>query len=485
MTTKLKRSFIVFIALFIILSSVLASGAAEAVSNKSEESLESKISFVDDEGTQITLDKPAERVISLYSAHTENLYSLGAEDQMIGDYTTCIYPAAAAKLPKYTYSGDPEKIIAADPDVVFIRPFITRKAPEFIQQLKDVGITVVSLYPDTFGDFDSYIRRMALVMGKEDEAEKLLDQFHLNIAKITEQTKEIKNKKNIFFESTEVNIRTISKGAMPDLAISFAGGENIGKDLEPMTPGSSIATFGVEKVLENAENIDVYISQRGAMNAGGSIRSIKERPGYETIKAVKDGKVYVLNEKLISSPTFRFYKGVHEIARYLYPEIFDDVTEYNSDKIATKADFAHILVKMNHIPIFVPSSSKYYKNEIKGHAFGLFEDVSWKDYDFDDIETAVYAGLIDYEKTDDGLEFFYPENKVTRNDLASAIYLLGDFSYGDVKTEIKDIDSCKVPNIVQKLVDNDIIQLDNGYFNPNSEVTCQEIVEAIEKAQKK
>lgn len=85
-----------------------------------------------------------------------------------------------------------------------------------------------------------------------------------------------------------------------------------------------------------ADEIDVYVSQRGAMNAGGNIHSILIRPGYNTIKAVKDGRVYIINEKLISSPTFRFYKGVRELARYLYPDLMDDISAYQNDEAATK-----------------------------------------------------------------------------------------------------------------------------------------------------
>jgi iron complex transport system substrate-binding protein len=40
--------------------------------------------FVDDSGQTIQFDTPFKRIISLYPAHTENLYALGLEEAIIG-----------------------------------------------------------------------------------------------------------------------------------------------------------------------------------------------------------------------------------------------------------------------------------------------------------------------------------------------------------------------------------------------------------------
>ncbi|MDD4571827.1 MAG: hypothetical protein PHN47_05025, partial [Clostridia bacterium] len=50
------------------------------------------IQFIDDDGRNIALDSPCQRIISLYSAHTENLFTLGAGDLIIGVHDTSIYP---------------------------------------------------------------------------------------------------------------------------------------------------------------------------------------------------------------------------------------------------------------------------------------------------------------------------------------------------------------------------------------------------------
>lgn len=278
-------------------------------------------SFTDDEGREINVEKPYERIISFYSAHTENIYFLGKGDSLIGGHTTCTYPEEAKDKAKFDYKADPENVIAQNPDLILIRPFISSKAPDFVSAIENAGIQVVSLYPESLEDFDDYIKKLAILTGSENDAEKLLNDFHNELSEISELTSKAKVKTNVFFEATEDNLRTVTADSMAGLAIETAGGNNIAKNAVPAKPGSSIASYGIENVLINADIIDVYISQKGSMNSGGDIESIKKRPAFDTIKAVKENRVYVIDEKIISSPTFRYTQGVRQIAKYLYPDL--------------------------------------------------------------------------------------------------------------------------------------------------------------------
>lgn len=440
---------------------------------------EALIQFTDDDGRDILLDSPCSRIITLYSAHTENLFSLGAGNLIIGACSTSIYPPETLEIPHYEYNDDPETIIAAGPDLVLIRPLITRKVPGFVQAIERAGIPVVSLYPEKFDGFEDYIGKLALLTDLENAAAEQLSQFYKNIAAVTTLTKDITEKQNIFFESTTVNLRTITAESMPAHAIAFAGGTNVAAEAKPMRENTSIASFGAEQILALADEIDVYVAQCGAMNAGCNLHSILARPGFETIKAVRDGRVYLINEKIISSPTFRFCKGVLELARYLYPDLLDDLSPYQNDRAAGKRDLANILVRKLHIPFYLPNSLKYYQQNNPGHVYGLFSDVTWQDEDFDYIETAVAGGYIPYKVAGDGVELFYPEAPVTREMLAKAVFMLGDFKRQDDSAIIVDLGQCDAPAPVQILVDNGVFSLHNGNFEPQRNVTNNEIIAAL------
>ncbi|WIF95443.1 ABC transporter substrate-binding protein [Caminicella sporogenes] len=437
------------------------------------------IDIVDDSGYRIKMEKPAKRIISLYSAHTENLFSLGLDKEIIGVGRADIYPVQALSRKVYDYRSDPEKVISAKPDLVLIRPFIERKSPNFVKTLKRAGITVVSLYPEKFEDFDDYIIKLGILTGKKNTAEKLLKKFHEELEAIREKTSKIENKVGVYFESSDRGYKTVTTDSMPAAAIEMAGGINVASDAKPIQEGSSIAAYGIERILEKAKEIDVYVSQRGVMGAGGNYHSISIRPGFKAINAVKNKRIFEINQKIISSPTFRYIKGVKELCRMFYPEIFDDLSVYNSDKEITREEIAEIYVKKTHKTIFVPTSS-YYRKKHETHTYGFFKDVPPNHPRFDYIETAVLSGYIDGYK-ENGEEYFYPEKRVTRDEFAKTVYLIGDFKSKDKNINIKDIDEVENKRIVQILVDNGIFKLKDGKFNPKEYVTVNEVIDILNK----
>ncbi|MDR3355601.1 MAG: ABC transporter substrate-binding protein [Spirochaetaceae bacterium] len=277
-------------------------------------------SLTDDEGRTVSFDKPFARIISLYSAHTENLFALGAGSKLIGGHSTCDYPAEAAALPVFEYSGDPEYVIAAAPDLVLIRPFIRRHNPAYIDALEKAGIPVVSLYPETFGDFDGYIGRLALLAGVEAEA--ALAAFHSELQGVRSAASLIRERRTVFFETTERETRTAAPQSLPAVAIEISGGLNVAPDARPVSPLSSIASYGTERLLAQAEKIDAYIVQTGAMNPTKTLDALRRRAGFSGIKAVRDGNVLFIEERIVSSPIFRYLQGVKTIAHFLYPDEF-------------------------------------------------------------------------------------------------------------------------------------------------------------------
>ncbi len=470
---RMKR--ILFI--FCLLLSMIVFTACEEVNNKDTNKEEYAIHFVDDSGKEINRKEPAKRIISLYSAHTENLFSLGLEEEIIGVGTSDIYPPKALEKDIYDYKSDPEKIISADPDLVLIRPFIKRGHPAFVEAIEKAGIPVVSLYPEKFEEFDDYIQKLGILTGKEEEAKNLLENFHKEINDLQNNTKDIKKKVKVYFESSEEGYKTVTQDSMAAKAIAIAGGINIAKDATALKEDSSIAAYGAEKILEKAEEIDVFVSQNGVMNAGGNKHSISTRPGFDTIKAVKNDKICIINQKIISSPTFRYIKGIKELARMFYPEKWDDLSSFKGE--IRREAMAKMIIKGKHEEIFVPTS-KYYKKEHKEHTYGLFKDVDIKDPSFDFIETAVTSGYMKGFKEGDK-EMFYPNNKVTREEFATILFMIADLKKKEKNISIEDMEQVSSPKILQMVVDNQLMDLEGGRFHPQKIITGEEVISSIQK----
>ena len=78
------------------------------------------IEVIDDEGSVITLDQPAERLISLAPSLTEIVYAAGAGNRLVGVVEFSDYPAAATQLPIVGRHDllDLETILSLAPDLI-------------------------------------------------------------------------------------------------------------------------------------------------------------------------------------------------------------------------------------------------------------------------------------------------------------------------------------------------------------------------------
>ncbi len=271
---------------------------------------------------RIVFDTPFKRIISLYGAHTENLYCLGLEDEIVGVSINDSFSLNTEKKQLFSYHDDPEKFLAFSPDLVLIRPMIDNGYPELIKRLEKSGITVVSLQPANIDQMYDYWLILGMLTGKIEPAEQMIQDFKKKTDHILLLTRNLPLKKKVYFEAIHTKMKTFTQGAMPIFVLETAGGINIASDAAA-SRGTNIAVYGKEQLLSKASEIDVFLAQSGIMNAV-TIQEIKTEPGFSIIKAVKNNQIYLIDENIISRPVPRLYEGIVTVGRILYPDIFTE-----------------------------------------------------------------------------------------------------------------------------------------------------------------
>ena len=280
----------------------------------------SALTLTDKKGRQIVFKKPFTRIISLYGAHTENLYHLGLEDAIVGVSVNDTFPPQVDKKTKFSYHDDSEKFLAFMPDLVLIRPMIDNGYPKLMNRLEKSGITVVSLQPSGIKEMYDYWLKLGKLTGKDHKAKIMVQEFKEKTDRIKAKTNQIPVKKKVYFEAIHTRMKTFTPGAMPIFALETAGGINIASDAKA-SRNTNIAIYGKEQILAKASHIDVFLAQKGVMNAV-NIEIIKREPGFNIIKAIKNNQIYLIDENIVSRPVPRLYKGIVSIGMFLYPDIF-------------------------------------------------------------------------------------------------------------------------------------------------------------------
>jgi iron complex transport system substrate-binding protein len=276
-----------------------------------EKEVSQKISLLDDEGNELVLEKPVERVVSLAPSNTEIVFALEAQDKLVGVTTYCDYPAEAKSKEKVGDFANPnvEKIISLKPEVVLATGGVQKGV---VDRLEKAGIKVFVVDPKNFEQLFVDIEKVGEILGLKEKAEKLTENMRNKVKEIEEKTKDLPKLK-VFFEIYSQPLMTAGEKTFIDDMIRISGGTNIGA-----SAGEGFPQFSEEQLLK--ENPDVYIAVKGSMN---SPADIKKRAGYKALKAVKGGRVYVVDDNLVTRPGPRLVDGLMEVARAIHPEAFE------------------------------------------------------------------------------------------------------------------------------------------------------------------
>ncbi len=437
--------------------------------------------LIDQSGNRIVVKKPFTRIISLYGAHTENLFSLGLDKEVIGVSEHEAYPPQASSKEVFSYHDNPEKFIAARPDLVLIRPMIAMGYANLLAKLRQAGITVVSLQPRTVQDIYRYWRDLGLLTGRTQQAEAMIGEFNRKMQHIRDlvQTIPAKQRKRVYFEAIHGRMKTFSPSSIAMFALKTAGGINVAEDAQARHD-TNIAAYGKEHILAKAGGIDVYLAQRGFMNRV-TVRQIRDEPGFKLIKAVRNGQIHIVDEKIVSRPTLRLLDGVYEIGRFLYPSVFNDVSSFASIAALSRAQFAEMFVKMTNMPLKTPDYRRDIAQKAEtSHRYGDFTDIDYTGNDYKFIETAVYRGI--FAKMEKAA--FHPNRPITRREVAYALFVYYDLPEVAQPVVMQDVDrSSLFFEQIRTAVGLGIMSLNPEHrFRPEAPISGGQALRSIEKA---
>jgi iron complex transport system substrate-binding protein len=190
---------------------------------------------------------------------------------------------------------------------------IERSYPQFIKKLEQAGITVFSLQPGSIEELFNYWKTLGFLAGKVKEADEMIVSFQAGLQKVQDRLADIppQSRPKVYFESIHRKMKTFSQTGIAMYVLEQAGGINIATDAQQVRK-TNIAAYSKERILKHAPEIDIFLAQRGRMNP--IIRqNILEEPGFNAIKAIRENRVFLIEESLVSRPTYRILEGIEKL----------------------------------------------------------------------------------------------------------------------------------------------------------------------------
>lgn len=289
-------------------------GVEEKNQDSNEEVTNFPVKIEDNFGNKVTIEKEPMKIISLAPNNTEVLFALGLGDKVIGVTSYCDYPEEAkTKEIVGDFEGNNlEKIVELNPDLVLV---YGAGNEEDNKVLKDAGIKILGFMPETIDAVIKDIETVGKATGKNKEAAELVEAMNNKKNEILEKVKGQEEVK-VFYEIWHDPLMAAGKGSFMDELITLAGGKNIAEDAEGAYP-----QYDLEQLVER--DPEVYLTAQDMPDK--TVESIKVRPGYEDISAIKNDRVYVFegNEaNVVSRPGPRIIEALEVVAKAIHPELF-------------------------------------------------------------------------------------------------------------------------------------------------------------------
>ncbi len=251
-------------------------------------------------------DEP-KRIVSLAPNLTEILFAIGAQNKIVGVSNYSNYPEEAKKFPKVGGFFNPsiEKIFALSPQVVLI----ARGTPlSVINKLRSLGIHVFTSDPKTINDIYKLIITIGKITGNVKQSITLVNKMKSKEKAILEKTKNIPDSKRlkVYVEIWNNPKMSAGKGTFIDSLIKEAGGINIAENAKGSWP-----VMSDEYIIKSNPDVIILLYK-------GSAKQIESRPGWNTINAVKNHRIYIENPDIFERPGPRIIQALAKLYSILY-----------------------------------------------------------------------------------------------------------------------------------------------------------------------
>jgi vitamin B12 transport system substrate-binding protein len=243
---------------------------------------------------------PAKRIIALSPHGVEMLFAIGAGDSIVATTDYADFPAAAKNIPSIGgyYGIQIERVIELNPDLVLV--WQSGNKMEDINQLRDLGFTVVNSDPKSLADVATDIELLGKLTGHSVKAKQVADDYRQQLADITLQN-QTKPAVKVFYQLWSTPLMTVAKGSWIQNLIEVCHGENVFYNAASEYPQISIENVlltGAEVILQSQDE--------------GNILGINWSDWPE-LPAVKNQHIYQFDADLLHRATPRAIQGVNAV----------------------------------------------------------------------------------------------------------------------------------------------------------------------------
>ncbi|QGG97127.1 ABC transporter substrate-binding protein [Actinomarinicola tropica] len=254
---------------------------------------------------EVTIESRPEAIVSISPTGTEMLFAIGAGDQVVAVDEYSYYPEEAPVTDLSGFQPNVEAIASYEPDLVVL----STDPGDVADGLERIGIPAIHL--DSAEDLDDTYRQLELLgvaTGNVGSAAEVVSQMQTEIDEIVATIPDDLAERTYFHE-LDSQLYSVSSDTFIGRVYALLGLRSIG-DEAPDDAGN-YPQLSEEFVLDADPD---FIFLADAQCCDQSPETVAARPGWDTLTAVEEGRVIVVDEDAASRWGPRIVDFLREVA---------------------------------------------------------------------------------------------------------------------------------------------------------------------------
>ncbi|TKG69291.1 ABC transporter substrate-binding protein [Prauserella endophytica] len=255
----------------------------------------------------VTIEQRPERIVSLSPSTTETLFAVGAGDQVVAVDSASTYPAEAPKTSLSGINIDPVAIAGHNPDLVIVESDLDGKLAETLG--KTGTETLVLPAPATLDAAYDQFELVGKATGHAAEGADLARRTKEEIDKLVADAPEPAEPLRYYHE-LDPTFYSVTSATFIRQVYGLFGLTNIADQGDPNALGG-YPQLSAETILREDPDLIFLADTRCC---GQNADTVAARPGWDTLSAVKQDRVFALDDDIASRWSPRLVELVRTVA---------------------------------------------------------------------------------------------------------------------------------------------------------------------------
>jgi iron complex transport system substrate-binding protein len=312
--TKLKKLFSIILCLILVVSITACAKAPAEPGTKAAAKVPNQTTYPltikDSYDRDVVISKEPKTIVSVAPNITETVFALGKSSELIGRTDFDTYPNEVKNIQSIGGLQNPnvEKIAELKPDIVIASAFFPK---EVVTKLEELKIPVIVLYgPDSFDGAYDTINKVGQILNAGDKANSIVAGMKKKVVDVEAKVKGLPTP-SVYYVVSFGKAGDFTAGAETFVGkmLEMAGGKNAASDTKDWN-------YSVEKLVE--KNPDLLICSKYFNTKA----NIKIATGYKDLTAVKNDKLYEIDNNLVDIQGPRLADGLEALAKIIHPEVY-------------------------------------------------------------------------------------------------------------------------------------------------------------------